>query len=343
MHGGVLVRRFRHDLHALSGAYAIDAIEDVGERDKFERHMHRCQQCTGEVRGLTDTAGRLGLAASRPPPEQLRDSVLSAISRTRQLPPVLESDARPQGEPAHAKPGRKRRSRTRRPWTGRQQLLVLTFATTSFAITIALAITLTSIWHQLDASRAKNAALTAVLTAPDARARTGEVSAGGRATVVYSLRRHAMIFTPHELKPLPPGEVYELWLIGPPATRPAGLLPAQQAESSPILATGVVRGDVVGVTVEPPAAPRSRPLRRSWRSRCGPDFKSSRVRPIRAGYRAESSVEKQPPYHPQHRGPAIPHRSLSFACTALGPYRHVREPVRTRHMGAAAPGKDCHA
>ena len=83
------------------------------------------------------------------------------------------------------------------------------------------------------------------------------VSAGGRATVVYSLRRHAMIFTPHQLPPLPAGKVYELWLIGPPVVRPAGLLPTGPGASAPILASGVVRGDEVGLTIEPAAVPRA--------------------------------------------------------------------------------------
>lgn len=238
------MKRFREELHALSGAYAVDAIDSDDEREKFERHLRRCQQCAGEVRGLAETAGKLGLAAAAPPPEQLRDNVLSIVSRTRQLPPIVEPDRQPRERPDSA--------RARQPWSAGRQNLVLAFGSAGFAVAIALAITLVSIWHQLDASTARNAALTAVLSAPDSRARNQTTSAGIRATVVYSLHRHAMIFTPHELPPLPPGKIYELWLIGPPVVRPAGLLAAGQASlATPILATGVVRGDEVGLTVEP--------------------------------------------------------------------------------------------
>jgi anti-sigma-K factor RskA len=244
------VKRFRYDVHALSGAYAVNAIDDDLEREKFERHLRRCQQCAGEVGSLTETAGRLGLAASQPPPDHLRDNVLSLVSQTRQLPPLVEPDGQPGRETARQDPARSRSAR--QPWSARRQNLVLAFGTASFAVVVALVITLVSVFHQLDVSRARDAALTAVLTAPDSRARNQTTTAGIRATVVYSLRKHAMIFTPHELPPLPAGKTYELWLIGPPQVRPAGLIAAGQASlGNPILASGVVRGDEVGVTVEP--------------------------------------------------------------------------------------------
>src|SRR5208282_2492889 len=74
------MRLLRHDLHILTGAYAVDAIHDETERDRFERHLHRCKPCDSEVRGLTGTAARLGLAASRPPPPRMRGRVLAAVS-----------------------------------------------------------------------------------------------------------------------------------------------------------------------------------------------------------------------------------------------------------------------
>ena len=229
----------RYDLHALSGAYAVDAIDDEAEQEKFERHMHRCQQCAGEVRGLTETATRLALAASRPPPAGMRDQVLTAVAQTRQLPPVVEQ-----------------RRRARRPraaiWTGRLPLLSYGFAAVCVGVAIVLFAVLTGTRDQLDQAQARNAALAAVLAAPDRHGVTQTASGGGRATLVYSLHRHALIFSSHGLPTLPPGEVYQLWLIGPPQVRSAGLLPAGPAgQAGPVLATGVVRGDAFGVTVEP--------------------------------------------------------------------------------------------
>ena len=39
------------DIHALSGAYAVDALDDV-ERAEFERHLASCAACREEVASL---------------------------------------------------------------------------------------------------------------------------------------------------------------------------------------------------------------------------------------------------------------------------------------------------
>jgi anti-sigma factor RsiW len=36
------------DIHALSGAYAVDAVDDI-ERASFERHLASCPTCRAEV------------------------------------------------------------------------------------------------------------------------------------------------------------------------------------------------------------------------------------------------------------------------------------------------------
>jgi len=229
----------RYDLHALTGAYAVDAIDDESERERFERHMRRCQQCTGEVRGLTDTATRLAFAASVPPPPAMRGNVLIAISQTRQLPPIVEL-SRPRARPS------------RDLWTGRPSLFSYAFAAASIGVAITLLFLLVGTRRQLDHAQAVNSALAAVLAAPDSRAVTQTTSDGGHATLVYSLRTHAMIFTSRGLPPPPPGKVYELWLIGPPRVRPAGLLGAGQAgRAGPVLTKGLIRGDDFGITIEP--------------------------------------------------------------------------------------------
>lgn len=235
------MKLFRYDVHALTGAYAVGAVDDEFEREKFERHMRRCQQCAGEVRGLSETATRLAFGASRPPPAGMRDFVLSAISRTRQLPPVVD----------HGKP------RAQRWWTGRLPMLSYSFAMAAAGVAIVLLISLISARHELDQARASNAALAAVLSAPDSRSVTQTISSGGRVTLVYSLHRHAMIVTTHGLPAPPPGKVYQLWFIGPPATRSAGLLPGSRAgRAGPVLSSGLARGDTIGITIEPAGGTR---------------------------------------------------------------------------------------
>lgn len=101
------MRFVRPDLHVLAGAYSVDAIDDDSERARFEHHLRRCQQCSDEVRGMAATTTRLGFATSAAAPPQMRDHVLAAVSRTRQLPPLVDhgsvpSEPRPRRMPRSA-------------------------------------------------------------------------------------------------------------------------------------------------------------------------------------------------------------------------------------------------
>ncbi|HET8600823.1 MAG TPA: zf-HC2 domain-containing protein, partial [Segeticoccus sp.] len=46
------------DIHALSGAYAVDAVDEV-ERARFERHLTVCADCRAEVASLRAAAAEL--------------------------------------------------------------------------------------------------------------------------------------------------------------------------------------------------------------------------------------------------------------------------------------------
>ena len=46
------------DIHSLSGAYALDAVDDL-ERAAFERHLRECEACALEVGELRETVSRL--------------------------------------------------------------------------------------------------------------------------------------------------------------------------------------------------------------------------------------------------------------------------------------------
>ena len=91
-----------------------------------------------------------------------------------------------------------------------------------------------------------------VLTAQDAHMTTGTVAGGGTATIVMSGSRHALVFTAQGLHALPASRGYELWLIGPAGTRPAGMLPAgSQGMTGPVIASGLRPGDHLALTAEP--------------------------------------------------------------------------------------------
>ncbi|HEX3388136.1 MAG TPA: anti-sigma factor [Streptosporangiaceae bacterium] len=230
------VKQGRHDLHGLSGAYALDALTGL-ELDQFEHHLHRCPPCENEVRGFRETATRLALAVAASPPLALRERVLTAASVTRQLPPEVRDMPRARARPA------------RGPWLPRLGVAV---AAAAVAAAVALGVIQSSTQQQLNHARAENASVAAVLAAPDTRLVVRPTTAGGRATVVASQSRHALIISTAGLPALSGGKVYELWFVAGRAARRAGLLPAPAAgRTAPLLAPGLVPGDAVALTVEP--------------------------------------------------------------------------------------------
>ena len=231
----------RHDLHGLSGAYALDALTGP-ELDRFEHHLHRCPPCENEVRGFRETATRLALAVAASPPPGLRERVLTAAAVTRQLPPEVS-----QAAPARQRPARLRPARS--PWLPR---LAAAVTAAAVAAAVALGVIQSSTQHQLDQAQAENRSVAAVLAAPDARLAVHRTTAGGVATVVASQSRHALIISTSGLPALPGGKVYELWFLSGQTARRAGLLPAPAAgRTAPLLASGLAAGDAVALTVEP--------------------------------------------------------------------------------------------
>ncbi|HTZ29685.1 MAG TPA: anti-sigma factor [Streptosporangiaceae bacterium] len=241
------MRFSRHDLHTLTGVYALDAV-DGSERDLFEHHLRRCRPCGNEVRSLAETATGLAMAAALPPPPRVKERVLAACAVTRQLPPAIDRPSRPvRWAPRQA---------LRRSWTPR---LAAAVAVVSLAVAVALGAVGLRTRQELDSARAQDQAIAAVLAAPDARIMSRATTDGGTATVVVSRVEGKVVFTTAGLPRLPASKVYELWLMGPPKIRRAGLLPSPAAgRTAPVLASGLVAGDSVGVTVEP-AGGTSRP------------------------------------------------------------------------------------
>jgi Anti-sigma-K factor rskA len=235
--------RLRHDLHSLSGAYALDALDSPAERERFARHLSRCPSCANEVRGLREVATALAFAATAEAPPELRSRVLTAAARTRQLPPEVRSYR------THA-----RAPRTL-PWV---PWLSGTVALASVAVAVFFGLAQSHTQNELNQARAQNQALSVVLSAPRVQVLSQVSTSGGTAIVVLAAERHELAVVTAGLPALPPGQVYQLWLIGKAKTVSAGLLPAAKSGQTPaILATGVVKGDTLGLTVEPaPGSPQ---------------------------------------------------------------------------------------
>ena len=93
-------------LHALSGAYVVDALDD-DERALFEQHLPGCLDCQREVASLREATALMADDAALTPPPSLRGSVLAGIKTIRPLPPetggqstsVTDEPRRRQGAP----------------------------------------------------------------------------------------------------------------------------------------------------------------------------------------------------------------------------------------------------
>jgi len=234
------------DMHSLSGAYALDAIEGEAERDRFVRHMSRCPACASEVRGFREVGTALAFATAAEPPPELRDRVLAAAARTHQLPPEVSTHARP------------RPARSWIPW------LSGAVALASIAVAVFFGLAQAHTQQELNQARAENQALNLVLSVPGVRVLSQATTKGGVATVVLAADRHELAVVTSGLPALPAGKVYQLWLIGQVKTTSAGLLPPAKTGRTPaVLATGVVKGDTLGLTVEPApgsAQPTTQPI-----------------------------------------------------------------------------------
>jgi anti-sigma factor RsiW len=216
------------DLHALSGAYALDAIDDVEEQRRFESHLAGCETCATELREFRATTARLGMAAAEPPPPALRDRVLADIRHVQQLPP-------PRREP--------RPPATPRRW---RRAVAGGLAAAACLVTSVSVMEAVKEHQHMERADARARTVASVLSAPDAQSMTGRASGGGTVTMVVSATRGRAIVTTSNLRRLSPSKRYQLWLFDPDGSRSAGMLPHDRPRTIKWRPT-----DTLGVTVEP--------------------------------------------------------------------------------------------
>lgn len=224
------------DIHALSGAYAVDALDDI-ERAQFERHLAVCGDCQAEVDSLREAGSLLAETTSTAPPASLRDRILADIESVRPLPPLA---------PAHVE---------ETPAHGRRWLRGLVAAAAVVAALGAGGV----VWHPWTDESSQGPNLTAedrVRNAADAVTVTRQVD-GGEATIVASKSLNQLVVSTQGLPPLPAGKIYEMWL----EDAKAGMVPVSGGLMTAADATVVLRGDVsnalgAGITVEPAGGSR---------------------------------------------------------------------------------------
>ena len=211
------------DIHEWSGAYALDAL-DALERQRFERHLATCPDCSLEVLRFREVAAELPVAPVAASPA-LRARVLHEVSTTPQV-SSSESGAR------------------RRPW-----LTTLVMVAAAFALLAAAGAVTVSVMADRRAVVAESGLdrIAAVMTAPNVVVR-GETKQGTTVAVV-SASTGTVIF-PGTLPALPSDQAYQYWWIvdGDATSLAVG---TSSGGTEPVFVDRQLEGGAVGITAEP--------------------------------------------------------------------------------------------
>ncbi|WIM99498.1 anti-sigma factor [Actinoplanes oblitus] len=232
------------DIHALAGAYALDALDDL-ERAAFERHLRDCEACRDETAELLETASLLADGLWSAPPAGMRDTVLARIAETRQLPA--------------ASPGRSSSPRTR---PSRRLRLTAAAAAVVAAVGAGTAVYVSQRLTVRDEQQPAVAEqVRSVLTAPDVVWHEQPLTSGGTVRVATSRLRDAGVIQLAAARPPAGGRVYQLWTIRSGVPASAGSLGEGQSVATQLV-TGLPTATAVGVTIEkaPASATPTTPL-----------------------------------------------------------------------------------
>jgi anti-sigma factor RsiW len=216
------------DIHALSGAYAVDAVDEF-ERAQFERHLAGCESCRAEVDSLRETAALIGETSAVEPPASLRDSVLAGIQTVRPLPPVLVAASE-----------RGRSTRRRFPaLVAAAAALIVVGGVGAVAIDRA---------NNDDTTQEALSPADRVLQSSDAQTATKTMAGGGKATVVRSPSLKQAVIMTEDMPDAPSLHTYEHWLQRGDVMIPAGQIAG--GTNTVLLKGDASAADGVGITVE---------------------------------------------------------------------------------------------
>jgi anti-sigma-K factor RskA len=225
------------DIHTLVGAYALDAVDDI-ERAAFDRHIVECASCRAELDELRETASRLVDTTWSVPPPRLRNEVLAAVARTRQLPPAAPV---PSARRDKTRPGRR-----------------LVAAAAAVVLAGGTGAAVYSVQEQrvrereqiAAAAQQREARTRQILASPDVVVRTSPMIGGGKVTVASSELQNAGVVMLGADAPPSDGRAFQLWTIRGTTPRNAGVLAAGQTSAVQVL-DGLPGSDAFAVTAEP--------------------------------------------------------------------------------------------
>jgi anti-sigma-K factor RskA len=243
------------ELDEMVELYIAGAL-DVEDARRMEQHASTCERCAGVLASWSPALA--GLAAAAPAATAssgVRRRILDHAAAT-----AMRSEA----------PDRPRGTRDWRPWLAAAALFVLCAWLEYDAVRlrrsiVALQTELADAQARAAASEGRLAALqetaavqmraVAVLTAPDlARVDlAGQPVAPSASARAFWSRSRGMVFSASALPALPPGRVYQLWVVTPQAPVSVGLLePDRDGRAQGVFATPPdIQPLAVAVTLEP--------------------------------------------------------------------------------------------
>ncbi len=238
-----------HNTQEELASYAMQSLP-IEESASIRTHLQSCAQCRAELAQVHGDLALLGLAVEQQPlPEGARQRFLDKIAASPKLTEVT---------PISVKSSR-RGFGFWVPWiaAAAMAIVAISLGVQNLALNDELQDESTLVSNLAgQASRAQQ--VLEVLTAPTAQRVTlteGKVPAQPTARATYLPERGGLILLATNLKPLPEGKTYELWVIpaNGKAPVPAGLFRPDTAGSAtlvlPKLASGIA-AKAFGVTIE---------------------------------------------------------------------------------------------
>lgn len=231
------------NVHALTGAYALDALDAV-ERAAFEAHLPTCADCRTEVASLIEAAARLGAASAVTPPATLLDAVRAEVERTPQVAAPHAAGA-PLAAPAPHEGGLAA-ARTRP--VRRRQWALLGAAAAVLVVAAGFGIRQATTHH--DPLSAEQAEAVRIMAAPDMVSHDLGL---GSSHLVMSEEMGAAAVMGGDVPDPASGSVYQVWMLHADGSMAAG--PTFMPHEGDV--TSVVEGDLSAVTAfmvteEPP-------------------------------------------------------------------------------------------
>jgi hypothetical protein len=221
------------EIHALSGAYAVDALDD-DERAQFEDHLAGCPTCRSEVDSLREAAALLAETTVAVPSAGLRDRVLADVAGVRPLPPADTTVTA-------LEPRRRRR--------------VVPFLAAAAAV-VAIG-TGGIVWQQVN-DDGQGDRFSRIAEARDARTFTVAVGDGGSASVVVSKTRNEAYIQTKGMPAAPADHQYVLWLQHGSMMTQAGIMP-EGSDNKVLFSGDAASADGAAVSVEDAGAAPSQP------------------------------------------------------------------------------------